>query len=136
MKDNEWRMYTRGFNPEIRSREVSTTLKEKYQSGKHRKFGVKYLVCITLQGTIVRVVGPFAGSTHDFRCMKTEQMNGCPLTTQYANDQWIADGGYQGVNADHVATPVRRNPGQELTPQQEVFNNIIQRYRARVEHCE
>ncbi len=66
-----------------------------------------------------------------------------------------ADKGYQGLaeqvspvmvtdpqtGAEHqvprlaVKTPVKKSPGKELTPEQQVFNTQLSKVRVRIEHC-
>ena len=152
LKRYQWDIELKGLNPEIRwqhqEREQNipdytalfdhtfcevATVDELFRSGKHCKFGVKYLVHTTLQGTIINVFGPFPGRTHDFECCKTVQIDGSPMV-HYENDRMLADGGYQGVDHRHVAIPVKKPPNGQLNPQQAGYNASIQRYRARVEH--
>lgn len=153
MKQIEFALNVYAFNPEIRWQVSETednlpgftalldhtfcqmnTKDPFYRSGKHDKHGVKYLVLTTLQGTIINVVGPFPGSRHDFRCMKTSVINGSPVP-HYVNDKWLADSGYQGANAVHVLVPWKRDQNcEELLPMHAKTNEIIQRFRARIEH--
>jgi hypothetical protein len=103
------------------------------RSGKHEKYGVKYFVMTTLQGTIFKVIGPFPGIRHDFRTLKSTVVGGSPVP-HYENDRWLADGGYQGSNAQHVLVPFKAKENEKVVGEMAECNEIIQHFRARVEH--
>jgi hypothetical protein len=105
-----------------------------YWSGKHGTYGLKFAIVITMQGTIIRVVGPVIGRVHDFKHCKFPEMMGFPLLRHYENDVILADSGYQGVTGPHVLVPFKKSKNKRRTPAQSLFNRRFNRYRARVEH--
>lgn len=110
--------------------EVSTKNPVFYSEGQ-KKFGVKYFVKTTLQGTIINVLGPYAAKTHDSRCTESAEMNeSSPLNE---NDRWLADVQYIGANTRHVSLPFKKRIGRVLTNRQERFNLTLRSYAVRIE---
>jgi len=95
-----------------------------YYSGHKKMYCLKYLVCVTAQGTPVSCIGPFPGRRHDYHYFRE------PLTTHHINDCALADGGFQGAGP-HLLLPVRMD--HELTAEEHATNRLHRLVRSRVE---
>jgi hypothetical protein len=114
---------------------VQTSARDaKYCSGKHNMQGIKFLVVTSIQGTILRVVGPVPGSVHDYTHCKFDEVGGHPLPVHLENECCLADLGYVGCGGKHVRLPEKKPCNQDYTEEQNLWNRTIAKFRARVEH--
>ena len=111
-----------------------TTQDKTFWSGKHKKYGVKYLVTVSAQGTILAVYGPFSGRDHDFKTVKTPMVRGSALRKHFDGDLLLADLGYLGSHPRHISLPFKKPGSRELTDEEFWSNMSLARYRSRVEH--
>lgn len=113
-----------------------------YWGGHHKAYGLKFLIVITPQGSIIRVVGPIVARITDFTHCKLPEVGGAPVVNHFENDVFLADSGYQGSFEKHVFVPIKKNQGvlnsntnlKERTEEQQQYNKRLDRFRARVEH--
>lgn len=115
--------------------EIQVVWKDKaYKSRKGFGYTMKFLCVITMQGTIMRVIGPFPGRMHDFQTCKLPGFDGNLLHHHFTFERWFADCGYYGVRDSHVLLPHKKPKNQPLPQEHELYNARHSRLRARVEH--
>lgn len=134
-----WRKTERAFrNPHITGIIDHTTTKLRYTLANaamvaknfnlHKGMCYKYLVCCTVQGTPISVSVCQPGRRHDYHLFSS------PLTTHYARDWLIADGGYRGLGR-HFSFPIRKPNLRDFTDEQNKINFKFGRVRSRIERC-
>lgn len=103
------------------------------QTGKTNYSGKRKCQCLNIQiasdldGTLLAVSTPVAGSRHDSKALEL-----CGWKTILENADWIADTAYIGTNA---ITPIKRHAGTPRTETDKQFNHDISSIRAVVERC-
>ncbi len=84
------------------------------------------MMTIDFKGRIIQFDGPFTGNSYDGHIRNS-------LQDQYPMEEgelFLADGHF--TICPNAATPVRAN--QVETPEESIYNLILQHYRARIEH--
>lgn len=105
-----------------------------YKSRKGFGYTMKFLCAVTMQGAIIRVVGPFPGRMHDFQTCKFPAFDGNLFHAHFSFERWLADGGYVGVRGDHVLVPHKKPPKKPMPQGDDDYNKDFAKLRARVEH--
>jgi len=93
-------------------------------SGKHKTTGLNVQVACTVDGELVWISDPVAGSHHDTFCLRESGA----LTDVAAN--WTGDKGYIGTG---IVTPFRKPASRELLDWEKEFNTQINRIRYVIE---
>ena len=115
-----------------------------YYSGKHKIHCLKVQALVTPDGQCVHLSEIIPGATHD-RILFTQSGLGKFLATSYIDERGLradkhpkilADLGYQGVQHEYseIELPFKRQPGKELTREQEIYNNELSSDRLIVEN--
>lgn len=81
---------------------------------------------IDFLGRIIQFEGPFTGNSYDGHIRNSVQDN-YPMEE---GELFLGDGHF--TICQNAVTPIRAN--QVETPQDEVYNLVLQHYRARIEH--
>ena len=104
-----------------------------YYSGKKKAHTLKTQVQIAPDGALQGVSDSVPGSVHDLTLLR-ESGTLARLEAGAA----LFDSGYQGVQKDaperRLYHPYRASRGHPLTPEQKAWNQVLSRYRIRVEH--
>jgi DDE superfamily endonuclease len=97
-------------------------------SGKHRKHGVNLQVFVDIHGRLIAASKAFPGSWHDIHCLREAGW----VTLINGLGRAIGDLGYEG-EPGAVYTPIKKNPGTDLTEDQQDFNTTFAKIRVPVE---
>jgi len=97
-------------------------------SGKHKTTGHNIQVASDLNGRLVYLSAPLAGSTHDAEAVRQLDLPG--MLTSVRTGNAIGDKGYQGCG---IITPKKKRRGQDMTDHEKANNKPIHQLRATIE---
>jgi hypothetical protein len=103
------------------------------QAGKENYSGKRKCQCLNVQvasdlnGTLLAVSTPIAGSRHDVKALEL-----CGWKTVLEDMDWIADTGYIGTNA---LTPIKKRAKTPRTENDMNISHTISSVRAAIERC-
>ena len=105
-----------------------------YYSGKKKRHTVQNQVVVAPNGEILALSEDAPGSCHDLTHLRTSEI----LDKLEAGDATMLDLGFLGVQNDRgdvvFILPFKKLKGQELTPDQKEFNQLVSRCRVVVEN--
>jgi DDE superfamily endonuclease/Helix-turn-helix of DDE superfamily endonuclease len=97
-------------------------------SGKHRRRGMNVQVLVDVHGRLINASAAFPGSWHDIHALRESGW----LSHFAAAAKALGDTGYIG-EGDHVAIPIKKKSGIDLTEHQRDFNTHFAKLRVGAE---